>query len=41
MTAKALANLQTDNGCLNATPKKGIPNYHLSAVQQKALQAAL
>jgi mono/diheme cytochrome c family protein len=41
MAAPALANLKLEAGCLDAAPKKGVPQYRLSAVQRTALQAAL
>ena len=41
LNAPAAANLKVEGGCLAATPKKGIPWYGLSGIQQTALSAAL
>jgi cytochrome c553 len=41
LDAPAQANLKAEGGCLAATPKKGVPWYGLSGIQQAALSAAL
>ncbi len=41
LDAPALANLKAEAGCLQATPKKGVPWYGLSAAQQTALRAVI
>jgi cytochrome c553 len=41
LDAPAEAKLKAEGGCLAAAPKKGIPWYGLSGVQQTALSAAL
>ena len=41
LKAPGLAELKGEGGCIGAAPKKGLPWYSLSAVQQTALRAAI